>query len=248
MREGRFKANKFGYDMPADAPLYSKPPIYYRDMRSISVAYETDLDAALDLLPEGLELEPPAIATVMFVRYPFSTAGPYLETILGIACEYDGTPGLYIPHIVLDSDAPMAAGREIYGYPKKLAHIEIDLESSTDVFSCRMERPRGNLICSGGVRPEWPITVSGEASDGYSMALRVIPSPEKDAAPSLAELIRIHTTNTVKEEWEGTGWLEFHTHSDLDPWHKLKVTDVVDVRYRVADMVLGYGEIIRRYQ
>ncbi len=79
------------------------------------------------------------------------------------------------------------------------------------------------------------------------MALRVIPSPEKDAKPSLAELVRIHTETTVREEWEGTGWLEFHTHSDVDPWHKLAVREVVDARYRVSDMVLGYGEIVKRY-
>lgn len=247
MHEGRLKAAKFGFDMPVDAPLYARPPIYYTNVQSITVTYETDIDAALDLLPEGLVLEPPAIATLMFVRYPFSTVGPYVEAILGIACEHEQTPGLYIPHIVLDSDAPLAAGREVYGYPKKLAHIDIDMESHTDIMSGRMERPRGNLICSAGVRPEWPITVSGASADGYSMALRVIPSPEKDAKPSLMELIRIHTETTVKEEWEGTGWVEFFTHSDVDPWHKLRVNEVVDARYRISDMTLGYGTIIKRW-
>lgn len=247
MHEGRLKAGKFGYDTPVDAPLYAKPPIYYKDVHAISVTYETDLDAALDLLPEGLTLEPPAIAMLIFARYPFSTLGPYLETILGIACEYDGTPGIYIPHIAVDSEVPLAAGREVWGYPKKLANIEIDLESPTDVFSARMERPHGNLICSAGIRPEWPVTIHGEPTDDYSMALRVIPSPVEDAGPSLAELIQIHSVTTVKEEWEGTGWVEFYTHSAIDPWHKLKVNDVVDARYRVSDMTLGFGTVIKSW-
>jgi acetoacetate decarboxylase len=247
MHEGRLKAAKFGYDMPVDAPLYAKPPIYYKDVHTISVTWETDLDAALDLLPEGLELEPPAIASIIFARYPFSTLGPYNETILGIACSCDGTPGLYIPHIVVDSEVPLAAGREIWGYPKKFAHIEIDTDAPGDVLSGRMERPRGNLLCGAGVRPEWPIRAAGEPTDGYSMALRVIPAPEENGGPSLAQLIRTHTVTTVKEEWEGTGWVEFYTHSNVDPWHKLNVEEVVDARYRISDMTLGFGKVVRSW-
>ena len=52
-REGRFTKDKFGYDMPVDAPLFAKPPIFYRYAEAIAVYYETDQEAALDLLPEG---------------------------------------------------------------------------------------------------------------------------------------------------------------------------------------------------
>ena len=104
------------------------------------------------------------------------------------------------------------------------------------------DQPRVDRPQAGVVEP-----VSGQAADGYSFALRVIPSPEEDAPPSLAELIRIHTINTVKEEWEGTGWLEFFTHSDVDPWHQLPVREVVDARYRIADMTLGFGKVIKRF-
>ena len=99
--------------MPVDAPLYHKPPIHYRHVQTIAVMYETDREAALDLLPEGLMLVEPAIATLLFIRYPYSTLGPYEEAILGISCTWDGEPRFYIPHIVVNSDVPQVAGREI---------------------------------------------------------------------------------------------------------------------------------------
>lgn len=244
--EGRLDLN--GYDMPVDAPLYAKPPIHYRDVNAISISYETDLDAALDLLPQGLEIEAPAIATLMFIQYPFSTLGPYNEVILSINCSYDGQPTNYIPHIVVDNEVPLAAGREIWGYPKKLANIEVELSAPVDVLWGKMERPSGNTICSGGIRPERPVEFSTEPTDNYGMALRLIPSPVDGASkPSIAELLRVHHVATVKEEWEGPGWVEYHTHSDVDPWHKLKVKEVVGATYRISDMILGLAEIVKTY-
>jgi acetoacetate decarboxylase len=53
-RPGRLARQNFGYSMPVDAPLYPKPPIYYRDAEAISVLYETDAEAAAAMVPEGL--------------------------------------------------------------------------------------------------------------------------------------------------------------------------------------------------
>ena len=246
-REGRLTADKFGFDTPVDAPLYAKPPIHYRDVHAISILYETDMEAALDLLPEGLVIEPPALASVLFIKYPFSTLGPYDETILGISCLFEGTPRFYIPHIVLNSEMPLAAGREIWGFPKKLADITIETDAPSDLLSGKMERPSGHLICSAGIRPETPVDVSGEPEDSYSLALRLIPSPVEVAKPSLAELVETHSVNTLKEVWTGPGWVEFHSHSEVDPWHKLKVKEVVNASYRINDMILGFGRVVRTY-
>ena len=131
--EGRLNPLDSGYDMPVDAPLFAKPPIHYRDVHAIQITYETDLDAALDLLPQGLEIESPATATILFINYPFSTLGPYNEVILVINCLYNGQPTGYIPHIVVDNEVPLAAGREIWGYPKKLAKIEIETGEPMDI-------------------------------------------------------------------------------------------------------------------
>lgn len=104
------------------------------------------MEAALDLLPEGLNLPQPVTAALLFLKYPFSTLGPYEEAILGINCLLDDQPRFYIPHIVVNNDIPMAAGREIWGYPKKMA--DITYVNEVDMIWGKMERPAGHPICS----------------------------------------------------------------------------------------------------
>jgi acetoacetate decarboxylase len=241
--EGRLTKDKFGYAMPVDAPLYARPPIYYKRAETITVAYETDPDAAAAILPQGLVLPEPATALLIFAKYPFSTLGSYEETILALPCLLNNELKVYIAHIVVNNDIPQTAGREIWGYPKKLAAITFTREY--DLVMGKMERPVGNMICSAGVRPETPAT---DDMGGIGvLSLRVIPSPEKNAPPSLADLIEIPQKATVLESWSGPGWARYHGASAVDPWHAIEVRQVLGATYRISDMELDFGRIVKRY-
>lgn len=244
-KKGRFTKDKFGYSQPADAPLYAKPPIYFKHVEAIWVAYETDEEAALDLLPEGLELASPPMAALIILKRPFSTFGPYEEAILGINCTWKGEEKFYIPHIVTNTDIPQAAGREIWGFPKKMAHITLAKEG--DLIWGKMERPEGNRICAAGVRPEVPVKIEQADMEVGAVCLKVIPSPEEGARPSVAELVEVRSKHTLLEVWQGPGWVQYDTLSGIDPWHKLSVKKVVDANYRIFHEELGYGQIIKKY-
>jgi acetoacetate decarboxylase len=240
---GRITPDKMRAAMPVDAPLYANPPIYYKRAEAVGILYETDAEAALDLLPEGLNLPQLVTAALLFLKYPFSTLGPYEEAILGINCLLDDQPRFYIPHIVVNNDIPMAAGREIWGYPKKMA--DIMFVNEVDMVWGKMERPTGHPICSAGIRPEMPMEM--EETGGGSLALRVIPSPEEGATPSLAELIEVPPNMTTHEAWAGPGWIDFNSESSIDPWHKLPVKEIIAATYRVYDQVLGFGKVVKQY-
>jgi len=243
-KNGRLNKGNVGFSMPVDAPLYCKPPIYYKDVEAIAFSYETDDDAVLDILPEGLEIDSPAIAHLTFIKYPFSTLGPYEEVILGVSCLWQGNPRSYIAHIVLNTDMPMAAGREIWGFPKKLADISFEKEG--DLIKGTMDRPRGHRICTGIIRLETPMElVQGPPVPG--MSLRVIPSPEEGREPSLMELIEVPPGGTTKEVWQGHGFAEFNSASTIDPWHKLAVIKPLMAVYRRYDMILNYGKVVKRF-
>jgi acetoacetate decarboxylase len=244
MAKGRLTRDKFNTNMPLDTPLYSQPPIYYKDVEAIIFTYETDEDAVLDILPEGLECQRPAIATVLIIKYHFSTLGPYDEAILGVSCSFEGKPRFYIPHIVVHSDIPFAAGREIWGYPKKFAHITLEKEG--DLIIGTMERPKGNRICTGVIRPEKPVPIV-ETEKIPGISLRVIPSPDGSAVPSLAELIEVPPESTTIEAYTGTGFLQFNSISNIDPWHKFKVKNMLSAIYRRYDNVLHPGKVVKRY-
>jgi len=244
-QQGRFTKDRMGYDMPADAPLYAKPPIYYRNVEAIQISYETDLDAALDLLPQGLEIMDTATAALMLIRYPFSTLGPYEEAILGIYCLWQGEMRFYIPHIVVNNDIPQAAGREIWGFPKKMAHIT--LKNEADLMWGKVERPPGNPICTAGIRPEKEAEMETGEVTGLSVCLKIVPSPEAEAEPSLAQLVEVPSKMKYQYGWQGTGWIQFDTMSAVDPWYKLPVKQIIDARFVGFHSELGYGRVIKEY-
>src|SRR3982751_1626608 len=99
--------------MPVHAPIFPEPPFYYRNMEMVSWTYETDVDAALDVLPDCLELTLPATATVAVLSAPSCTRGSYQGGSLSVSATFEGEPVQYVVNNLLTSDAAIAVGREI---------------------------------------------------------------------------------------------------------------------------------------
>ena len=244
-RNGRLDLKNAGYSMPADAPAYQSPPFYYRDTRSISVAYETDSDAALEALPAPLSLREPATAILSFFEYPWTTFGPYNEAILSLMVEHRGRPMNYIMHIAVTTEPPMLAGREIWGFPKKLAQIEFKQER--DMIFATLERPAGIRLASEIVRPERP-SPRGNSAPVPAASLRLIPSAEENGRPSCAEIIETFSEVKVHEAWTGIGSIAFAESSRLDPWNRLPVKRILQASYTRSEMTLGFGKVIDRLE
>jgi acetoacetate decarboxylase len=244
-RKGKLTRDKFGASMPVDAPYYQSPPFYYRDARSLTVTFETDPDAAAELLPEGLELPVPSHAAVMVIYYPTSTFGSYSEAVLGVPCRWQGEDQLYVAHIVVDTVPPLVGGREIWGYPKKIAGIELSEED--EFVRGTVERPTGVRLVSVTMRPERPLPPAGD--DRLSVvSLRVIPSVEANQPPAVAELIQaVYTDRRVHEAWTGPATLQFDAKSAFDPWHVLPIRQVLLGAYSRFDFTLPHGRVLRRY-
>jgi len=240
-KHGRLNLGNAGYSMPADAAAYQRPPFYYRNTRSIAVAFETDADAALEALPAPLTLSDPATAVLSFYEYPWTTFGPYNEVILSLLVEHKGRPMTYIMHIAVTTEPPMLAGREIWGFPKKLAQIEF--KSERDMIYGTLERPAGVRLASAIVRPERPAD-NGHSAARPPVSLRLIPSPEENGRPSCAELIETTTEVKVIEAWTGVGSIAFAEGSRLDPWNRLTVKRVIQASYALSEMTLGFGKVI----
>jgi acetoacetate decarboxylase len=232
-----------GYSMPVDSPAYQAPPYHYRNAQAIAVKFETDLDAALEALPAPLQLIEPATANLSFYWYPFTTFGPYHEVILRLYAQHEGKPLTYVQQIFVDTEPPMLAGREIWGFPKKLATI--GLARDRDMIVGTLERPAGVRLASMIVRPEQPI--SNLPSSGPTTGLRIIPAAEVGATrPACAELVAADTQHTIREAWEGTGSISFPDHSALDPVDRFPVKRILKSTYMEYDIMLPAGRIIAR--
>jgi acetoacetate decarboxylase len=244
-KHGHLTLGNAGYSMPADAAAYQRPPFYYRNTRSISVAFETDLEAALEALPAPLALSEPATAILSFYEYQWTTFGPYNEAILSVLAEHKGRPMNYVMHIAVTTEPPMLAGREIWGFPKKLAQIEF--KSDRDMIYGTLERPPGIRLASAIVRPERPAG-NGHSAAPPPVSMRLIPSAEENGRPACAEIIETLIEVRVIEAWTGAGSIDFANSSRFDPWNRLPVNRVIQASYMLSDMTLGFGKVIDRLE
>lgn len=248
---GQLKKSQFGPSMPVTAPAVQSPPFYYRNMEMIIVEYHTDEEETLRLLPEGLELVEPATASIVIAKYRFSTFGPYNEAILGVACKWQGQPMTYLPSLFVTQEAPLIAGREIWGYAKKLAHVDVVQEH--EEFMGIIERPKGNRLATAVMR-----SIRNVPADSFNflpiLSLKVIPSAEESEGPAIAQLVSCNFrvtpvvgTDGIAEVWSGPGSLVYNSPTEADPWHRLAVKEIVSCCYGWFNAHLPHGKILKTY-
>ncbi len=130
--------------MPHWAEAYHSPIAKYRNMDYVSIAFATDAAKAAALIPEELQLIdiPPlpgqVAANLVFAKYRECDLGPYMEVIVSIPVMHKGELYGYVPAIYVDNDAALLAGRELGGYPKKMA--QITMRNYGNLFLSHMAR------------------------------------------------------------------------------------------------------------
>lgn len=244
---------------PLSAPLYGAPPFYYRGAKSLLISYRTHAAALTPLLPPGLRIveEFPVISAAIS-QYPFTTFGPYNECFLAAEVEYvpdDGPPrrGTFVPFIYTTTEPPLAGGRELWGYGKKIGHVSLGQEA--EVIWATLNRPAPLRLLSAALKIDRQATVP-EFEQLPVFSARVIPStdPSQEGA-DLAQLIEAQFpliprigADGVCEVWFGeTASITFEAQSAVDPLHRLPVVETLGGYYGTFDAVLSGGIVLHEY-
>ncbi len=112
------------FAMPLTSPAYPRGPYRFYNREYFIITYRTDPDALRAVIPGPLEFTEPTVK-YEFIRMPDSTGfGDYTESGQVIPVSFRGEAGGYVHAMYLDCDPPIAAGREIWGFPKKLARTK----------------------------------------------------------------------------------------------------------------------------
>jgi acetoacetate decarboxylase len=222
IREGKLTKDKFLGNMPVNTPLFAKLPQYFPNAEVLQIRYETFEEAVQEILPTGLEVSSPAVAMLTVFKFPFSTLGSYNEAALDVSCRWKGQDKFYTVYNLVTNDTGLAAGREIWGVPKKMAHIDIVKEF--DLVMATAERPKGNRLFTALIRPEEPYIP--QPSSVTRLSLKVFPSAE-GKEPEVAELVdRFAHTLEPKQAWTGPSSLVFNP-SEIDPWYRIGVKKIL---------------------
>lgn len=108
------------FDLPAGEYLWTNAGVLAAEVR-ISPA------AASAWLPERLRLPEPATATLFVADYPETRFGSvYREAAVLLHAADENGPVMHCPWMVVDDDTALILGRELLGFPKKLAEIRLE--------------------------------------------------------------------------------------------------------------------------
>jgi acetoacetate decarboxylase len=228
--QGQFK--KFGYSVPANAPLYTAPPYLFQGSKMLLFTYVTDGPSAAQIVPPDLELTDPPMAGLLMAEHPWTGFGPYKEVGQFVICRFRDETVFYITHMYLDSDAAMGMGREMAGYPKKMAKIDFKFET---FYLATLQRPNGLPLCSGVFRPEKPATDPIPWPMKFA-TLHLIPSAQKDAPPVLHEVLLTDFTVKSGQVWDGSGNCHYTGASVLDPLHVVPVVAPISAKLIMGDL------------
>ena len=155
MKHETVRASAFA--MPLTNPAFPPGPYRFVKREYFIIQYRTDPEALRRIVPEPLELTEPVV-NYEFIRMPDSTGfGDYTETGQVIPVRFEGADGVYVHSMYLDDEAPIAGGRELWGFPKKLAQpklaVEIDtLVGTLNYGSVRIATGTMAASASGSVR------------------------------------------------------------------------------------------------
>jgi acetoacetate decarboxylase len=233
------------FAMPVTSPSFPPGPYRFINREYLIITYRTDPAAIEAVLPEPLKMAAPHVK-YEFIRMPDSSGfGDYTESGQVIPVIYDGKPGGYVHSMFLDDEAPIAGGREIWGFPKKLANVTFKVETDTLLGTLDYGRIRVATGTMGYKYKPLDTAAIARAMVEPGFLLKIIPNA--DCKPRILELVRYFLEDvTVKGAWTGPAGLELAHHA-LAPLAELPVLEVVSAAHFVADLTLGLGEVVHDY-
>ena len=233
------------FAMPLTSPAFPPGPYRFVNREFMVVTYRTDLDALREVVPEPLQVTEP-IVKYEFIRMPESTGfGDYPESGQVIPVTFEGKAGGYVHSMYLDDEAPIAGGRELWGFPKKLAAPSLRVETDTLLGTLDYGSVRVATATMGYKhRTLDPAAVlAGMLAPNY--LLKII--PHVDGSARVCELVRYFLEDvTIKGAWTGPVALELASHA-LAPVSRLPVLEVISGAHILTDMTLGMGQVIHDY-
>ena len=226
----------------------------FYDAEMLVVFWETKPDIVARLLPPPLKPAANPIAMAFVANYPRTNFDvTYRESALFLRAEFEGEEGGYCLSMPVTSDIAMAGGREIFGFPKKIANIELNREG--DTFEGWTER-RGirfmeirakmtgklnvedaaGMVMNAGANPDG-------STEGVSYNFKHFPAPEGMGFDYNPRLVKQVTTMRPKEVQIGEAEVLLQP-SDYDPWAEVEIVRVLGAVRTVGDNSMKSGAVV----
>jgi len=243
MKASEVRARAFA--MPLTSPAYPPGPYRFVNREFLIITYRTDPEVLRRLVPEPLKVTEPLVK-FEFIRMPDSTGfGDYTESGQVIPVSFNGRQGGYSHCMFLNDHPPIAGGRELWGFPKKLANPTLHIEVDTIVGTLDYGPVRIATATMGYKHREADRAAIKAALAAPNYLLKII--PHVDGTPRICELVEYYLEEIdLKGAWTGPAALSLMPHA-LAPVAELPVLEVVSAVHILADITLGLGKAVHDY-
>jgi acetoacetate decarboxylase len=243
MKESDVRAQAFA--MPLTSPAYPVGPYKFYNREYLIITYRTDMEKLRALVPEPLEVTEPLVK-YEFIRMPDSTGfGNYTESGQVIPVSFKGRKGGYTHCMFLDDHPPIAGGRELWGFPKKLAKPTLRSEIDTLIGELYFGPLRIAVGTMGYKHREADLAAVKASMEAPNWLLKII--PHVDGSPRICEIVEYYLKDiNLKGAWNGPAQLQLFSHA-LAPVAELPVLEVVSATHILADLTLDLGKVVHDY-
>lgn len=225
------------------------------DAEMVTVYWLTKPEIVKRLLPPPLKPADEPLAYAFLADYPRTNFGPpYREGALFLNAQFEGEVGGYCLAMPVTGDMAMAGGREIFGYPKKMAEVDLTkeeyrLRGSLKRHGQRFFKLRADLAAPPNDDAflsyfrETAVSQQNGAMRVASYLFKHFMAPDGvgfDYPPRLVRqetLLQPHTTTFA--------WAEIALPpSGCDPWYEVEVVTMLGAVYTIGTNRMLPGEVV----
>jgi len=226
----------------------------FYDAEMFVVYWETKPDIVNRLLPPPLKPAAHPIAMAFVANYPRTNFDvTYQESALFLRAEWEGVEGGYCLSMPVTNDIAMAGGREIFGFPKKIADVRLNregdtLEGWTERRGIRFMEIRAKMTGKLNVADAQEVLLSSNMNPDGSMEavsynFKHFPAPEGMGFDYNPRLVKQVTTMRPKEVRIGEAEVVLQP-SDYDPWAEVEIVRVLGAVFTVGDNSMKSGAVV----
>jgi len=234
------------FAMPLTSPAYPPGPYRFVNRQYLIITYRTD--------PAKLRGGARAARTRRARSAGEVRIHPYagFERLRRLHREWAGDPvsfrgrkGSYTHCMFLNDEGPIAGGRELWGFPKKLAEPTLRTEVDTLLGTLDYGPLRVATGTMGYKHREADLAQVRASLATPNFLLKII--PHVDGTPRICELVEYYLEDiSIKGAWSGPGALSLMPHA-LAPVAELPIREIISTQHIVADLTLGLGKVIYDY-
>jgi acetoacetate decarboxylase len=232
--------------MPACSQSYPAGPYRFVDREYLIISYQTHPELIAEIVPEPLIPNPDGIVLYEWIKMPDSAGfGNYTESGLVIPCTLNGESVNFVAEMFLDDFAPIAAGREIWGFPKEYA--EVSLRTIKETLTGTLEYA-GERVATGTMSYKTqPLDKEfvKKAMQKTQVLLKLI--PDVTGKPAIAQLVAVNLEDIeIKGAWKGDARLHLIPHVQVKATD-LPILRIIEAKHFITDLTLPYGRVIHDY-